>query len=200
MNRARLALPLVVIWAIVVAFGFSRMLSYETTPGRGAAAPARGAFESFPEYRVGLPVLLLFAHPKCPCTRATIANLAVLMADVAGHVNTYVLFVRLPSTVTGWEKTDLWQSAESIPGVHVVSDAGGAIAKRFGAATSGQALLYGIDGKLLFRGGITDQRGHYGDNAGSCAILTQLHHPESRVIDVPVFGCSLFGAAAASSR
>jgi hypothetical protein len=212
MNRARLALPLIVLWAVAVAFGFSRMLSYETTPGRGASAPLHTVFASLPRlcaaspqsgadprYRAGLPVLLVFAHPKCPCTRATIANLAVLMAAAIGHVNTYVLFVHLPSTPPGWEKTDLWQSAEAIPGVHVLADRDGALARHFGVETSGQALLYGTAGNLLFRGGITEGRGHYGDSTGSSDILALLHHPSMQAMNAPVFGCSIFGSAVLSS-
>jgi hypothetical protein len=44
----------------------------------------------------------------------------------------------------------------------------------FGAATWGQTMVYGRDGRLLFSGGITAARGHYGDNAGTQAIAALL--------------------------
>jgi hypothetical protein len=114
------------------------------------------------------------------------------MAQAHGNVNAYVVFVRLPSEHAGWEKTDLWQSAASIPGVHVISDPGGMLARRFDVWTSGQTLFYGATGRLLFCGGLTSERGHYGDSPGAQAVLTCLHASPVRVIKTPVYGCSIF--------
>ena len=49
-----------------------------------------------------------------------------------------------------------------------------------GATTSGHVLLYDAGGVLRFAGGITDGRGHEGDNAGLDAALALLrgHVPE----------------------
>ena len=77
---------------------------------------------------------------------ATLGDLAQIMADSTGKLKTVVLFVRPTGTPVGWEKTDLWESAASIPGVSVFSDDGGVEVQRFGAETSGQAILYSTDG------------------------------------------------------
>ncbi len=50
----------------------------------------------------------------------------------------------------GWEKTDLWRTASALPNVTVVRDDDGREAERFGAATSGQTLLYDARGELIF--------------------------------------------------
>ena len=55
----------------------------------------------------------------------------------------------------------------------------GAEANLFGAATSGQTMVYDPGGRLRFSGGITAARGHYGDNVGVSAI--------ARLIDTPEF-------------
>jgi len=55
--------------------------------------------------------------------------------------------------------------------VTIVTDADGAEANRFGAETSGHTLLFDFGRRLLFSGGITDSRGHTGDNAGESAIV-----------------------------
>jgi hypothetical protein len=189
----RLTIPIAILWVLALAYGFKAIGNYETTPGLSAAAPSHSVFATLPQYRSDLPVLLIFAHPKCPCTRATIGNLDSLMTQAHGQLNAYVVFVRLGPEPAGWEKTDLWQSAASIPGVHAVSDPGGVLAHRFGIWTSGQTLLYGVNGNLLFNGGLTSERGHYGDNAGAQTILASLRNPPAHVVKTPVFGCSIFG-------
>jgi hypothetical protein len=55
-------------------------------------------------------------------------------------------------------------------------------------------MLYDVNGRLLFSGGITGSRGHAGDNAGRTAILALLHREASGRNDTFVFGCSLFAS------
>ena len=52
----------------------------------------------------------------------------------------------------------------------MLRDDDGAEARRFGAETSGQTLLYDARGALAFSGGITGARGHAGDNAGRASL------------------------------
>jgi hypothetical protein len=76
----------------------------------------------------------------------------------------------------------------------VVADDGGVESQRFGALSSGQALLYGADGRLLFAGGITESRGHQGDNAGESAIAALVLGAgrSGQSSSTPVYGCPLF--------
>jgi hypothetical protein len=134
----------------------------------------------------------MLVHPHCSCTRASISELAVLMAQARMRPKTYVLFMKPPGFAKDWEKSSLWHSAAAIPQVTVVSDDQGLEASRFGAATSGQTMLYSADGHLLFSGGITGSRGHAGDNAGRAAILTLLHREAFAQASSFVFGCPLF--------
>ena len=94
------------------------------------------------------------------------------MTQVQGRVRAQVLFVKPNNFPKEWEKTDLWSSAAMIPGVETMVDSEGVEAHRFGSQTSGQVMLYGADGRLLFSGGITVARGHVGDNAGRNAIVS----------------------------
>jgi hypothetical protein len=81
-------------------------------------------------------------------------------------------------------------------------DEGGAEARRFGAATSGQALLYDAAGRLVFSGGITPARGHSGDSAGRDAIIRWVERGTAPQKSAFVFGCSLHdpGLAAAAGK
>ena len=124
-------------------------------------------------------------------------ELAQLMARVQGKVAAYVLFYkpRDPSQTGGtgpdWENTELRRTAVQIPGVTVLSDVDGAEARRFGAETSGHTFLFDSTGRLLFNGGITESRGHSGDNAGESAIVSLVNNHVSKRAETFVFGCSL---------
>jgi hypothetical protein len=142
----------------------------------------------------------MFAHPHCPCTRASVGELAQIMAHALGKVNAYVLFVKPPNAPAGWDDTELRASAAAIPGVTVVTDENGKEAARFGAETSGHTLVFDRSGTLVFSGGITVSRGHAGDNAGESAVIAVLSQQAIERTRTPVFGCSLTKCASDSER
>jgi hypothetical protein len=113
------------------------------------------------------------------------------MTRLQGKVAAVVIFVRPKDFAEDWEFTDLWHSAQSIPGTRVLSDAGGVEAARFGAQASGQAMLYDASGNLRFSGGITASRGHSGDNAGRSAIVSLVTTGSAQTTRTSVYGCSL---------
>jgi hypothetical protein len=168
------------------------MWGYENAAGAAGQAPAHWPANSRLEHAADRTTLVMLAHPHCPCTRASIGELALLMAKSQGRVTAYVLFLKPTGSADDWEMTDLWQSAASIPGVSVFADADGVEAKNFQAATSGQTVLYDAGGNLLFSGGITASRGHSGDNAGRSAIVSLLSGGESELTKTSVYGCPLF--------
>jgi hypothetical protein len=133
----------------------------------------------------------MVAHPRCPCTRASIGELAQVMARVQGKLIAYVLFVKLSHSDVDWNETDLWRSAGKIPGVTVLADVDGVAASRLGAETSGHTFLFAPDGRLLFSGGITGSRGHAGDNVGKSAIVSLLNVNRAQRNQTFVFGCAL---------
>lgn len=185
------------VWLVLVLAGASYLMIYETTPGTEEKTPRTWPAASPLALAPNRPTLVMFAHPRCPCTRASIGELAVLMAQCQGKVAAHVLFLR-PEGAEGWAETDLWRSAAAIPGVTVQWDEAGRAARDFGAATSGSVVLYDTKGALLFRGGITDARGHSGDNDGREGIVALLGHKETRNVITPVYGCSLVSSGSAA--
>ncbi len=185
-------------WAAVVALGVRGLLDYESAPGRVAEVP-----RTWPASRVELapdrPTLVMLAHPHCPCTRASVGELAEVMAEIDGKAMGYVLFSRPANAGADWDDTALRRSAAAIPGVTVLSDTDGAEARRFGAETSGHTLLFSPDGRLLFTGGITQFRGHAGDNAGASAIVSLVRNEVPARSETFVFGCSLPSAPATAA-
>jgi hypothetical protein len=162
------------IWAGTVAIGSAKMLRYEFTPGPAGRPSAfwPSGSDIHPESHCAR--LVMVVHPRCPCTRASIAELAQVMTRAQGSVAAYLLFYRPRTFPPGWEQTDLWRSAAAIPGVTVIPDPEGREAQRFGAVTSGDVRLYDRAGQLLFTGGITGSRGHVGDNAGCDSVIRLL--------------------------
>lgn len=142
----------------------------------------------------------MFAHPHCPCTRASIGELNRLLTRCQGPVAVHVLFIQPKDVVLEWTETALRKSAEAIPGVEVKLDPNGEEARHFGAESSGFLVLYGVDGELLFSGGITAARGHAGDNAGENVIVALLNGQATELKHTAVFGCSLHGQCLASSK
>lgn len=186
-------------WIAAVACGLRILFQYENTPGRIGALP-----RMWPDSRIvpatDRPTLVMLAHPRCPCTVASVGELAQIMARLQGKVAAYVLLVTPKDAGRAWDDTSLRHSAEAIPGVTVVLDIDGAEARRFGAETSGHTLLFASDGKLLFSGGITGSRGHAGDNAGEAAIISLVNNQTPALTRTLVFGCALANRAEAGQN
>jgi hypothetical protein len=113
------------------------------------------------------------------------------MARCPDRLAATVIFVQPPQAGKEWTATDLWSAATMIPGVTTVGDEAGIEARRFGARTSGQVLLYDVNGRLRFRGGLTPSRGHAGASTGSQAICNLVLEGAEGDSESAVFGCSL---------
>jgi hypothetical protein len=179
------------LWLVGAVAGLWVLWSYENTPGKAATSGRRWPAETQLARSPGQPTLILLAHPQCTCTGASLAELAEVLGRTRNPPRTYVLFLKPSQFFDGWEKTELWRTASSLPNVTVLRDDDGEEARRFGAVTSGQTLMYDADGELVFSGGITGAHGHAGDNAGRAALIALLDRkpPDRRATSV--FGCSL---------
>ena len=186
-------------WGIAVSAGFGVLLRYKATPAETGTPPPRWPSESrLPRSQNQTATLVLFAHPHCPCTHASMSELARLVTD-APAFDVVVALVRPAGVTEEWDDTELRRRAAAIPGATVVFDEDGAEAARFHAQTSGFAALYDRDGRLRFSGGLTSARGHEGDSFGRRRVLAVLSGQTPDRDDAPVFGCALGGAAHAAS-
>jgi hypothetical protein len=179
-----------IFWFFIVCMGLWTLVHYENSAGLFSAAPSKWPKSSAIMPSGNLPTLVLFAHPKCPCTRATINELAKIITHCKDKVKTYVVFYKPNGYSNKWAKTDLWYKASNIPDVILINDNGSEM-KRFHAHTSGQSLLYNTEGQLMFNGGITAARGHDGNNIGRQTVISILETGKSNISKSPVFGCSL---------
>lgn len=190
-GRSAVVVALCVVWAAAIGAGFAKLWTYAGTAGPPARASANWPGATRLPREASRRTLVVFVHPYCACSRATMEELGRLVAHVRNRLAIHVLVYRPSDTTPGWERTDLWESAARIPGVEVSSDEDATEAAVFGVFVSGQTLLYDTDGRLLFNGGITFARGHEGDNDGRTAIQSLVMGETVQVHQTPVFGCFL---------
>lgn len=177
------------VWLLLVVAGLSLLSSYESKAGPDSAAPHGWPVNSTLPHENAY-TLVLAVHPQCPCTVATMDELALLLARCP-QLGADILFLQPKGFDENWVEGTLWKRAEAMPRVHCFVDHEGAQTALFGAQTSGQAALYSHEGELLYQGGLTAARGHAGDNLGVDSIVAITQHQTPAVRRTNVFGCSL---------
>ncbi len=71
----------IVLWSALVAIGAGTLYAYESTPGeRGATPVTWPAASTLPHDGT---TVAMFVHPECPCTRASITELATSISAKA---------------------------------------------------------------------------------------------------------------------
>ncbi|HEY9754995.1 MAG TPA: hypothetical protein V6C97_07540 [Oculatellaceae cyanobacterium] len=181
---------LIGIWLVAVGFGFFLLESYENTPGKAATVASYWPTNSRLERSSSQDTLILFLHPECPCSAASVEELEVILARAKAKPHTIIAFLKMESEKE-ISQSRLWAECQSIPTAHLafVSQRD---AQLFGATTSGFTALYDRHGSLLFEGGITAERNHSGDNFGVSAITSLLDGKSVSTRHQPTFGCALF--------
>ena len=180
------------LWLLGVCGMTYTLLNYQSSPCDPGSPPKEWPSETPWKLNREHGTLLLFIHPGCPCTDASVELLAregplIKMA----RIDTRVVVFKPPHLRDQWAYTDLWDAAARLPGVKFTIDSGGTICQKFGVRTSGHVLLYSPGGVLIFTGGVTLGRGHAVGNSNSQLLHRQLLSPE-REAYAPVYGCGLF--------
>lgn len=143
------------------------------------------------------PTMLLFLHPKCPCTRASVRELEKLLTGAglpSDRLPRLLVVARCPPSASDtWHNTDILRNALKLPHAQLIRDPGGRETSRFGAVSSGTVMLFDPEGQRRFAGGVTASRGQEGDNVGIERLRTILAIKQTtpRVLSMPAFGCKL---------
>lgn len=167
-------------WLVGVAFGVREIAAYSITPGDRAEAPATWPAGSTLSRAHDQATVVMFVHPECPCSRASLAELAEI---AAAHRAAF----RIVLAGAG----DAWDAAGRVRGAERILDPLEREAERFGARTSGHVVVYDVAGTLRYSGGITSARGHHGDNVGRRKVEAIVAGDGERDTTHPVFGCPL---------
>jgi hypothetical protein len=181
------------VWFAVIGIGFFQLMQYENTPARMLPSQTHWPSNSRLVMDQSKLTLLMFLHPECPCSRASLLELATAVRPFNDKVKVYLVFYQPSIFPDSWhEESGLWKSAHQlIPSASLFVDRDGKEAERFHSAVSGQTLLFDTHHQLLFNGGVTSGRGQEGDSKGKAA-LTQLLANQSHAFSVSqVFGCPI---------
>ncbi len=180
-----------IIWIVVIAFGYKILINYEFKPTSALESiqefPQESQFTLDPK----LATLFIFIHPHCPCSRASIEELSKLLAGFQNKLKVIAIFTKPKGVNASWIKTDLWHKVKSLPNVEMFIDYENHEAKIFKANSSGEVFLFKPNGNLVFHGGITSSRGHEGDNKGRSTISHYLSTGEIKDKQTFTFGCIL---------
>lgn len=177
-------------WLAAAAGGMAYLATIESTPGAAANAPALWPANSQLTHG-SQPQLVVFIHPHCPCSRATLDELAAVLSACEEPPRTTIVFDHPSQAPADWDQSPLHQRAAALRGVTLCSDAGSVESRRFGVFTSGQALYYDAAGCLRFAGGLTRARGVRGSSEGGAVLLARLQGHEAEAAQSDVFGCPL---------
>src|SRR5438045_1060348 len=106
LGRARrtLWLGLAGLWLCGTVAGLAAMAAYANRPGPPAHAPARWPAASRLTLDRTRPTLVMLAHPRCDCTRASLTELEELMARAPHRIRAYVVFLKPGGVEGGWER------------------------------------------------------------------------------------------------
>ena len=187
-----------VLWVSVAVAGMLQLTRYSNTAGSSATPPntwPEGADRAWTAGRFGL---VMFVHPRCPCTMASLRQLSRVLADCRERIAVQIIFTCPTDESDDWARSSLWRFASRLPDTTLRIDRGGVEAARFGAKTSGDTLLFDADGRLLFQGGVTAARGHEGDNIGGDSVVALVNGRVPAARSCPVFGCGLIRSSSES--
>ncbi|MEM1109875.1 MAG: RedB protein [Planctomycetota bacterium] len=171
------------------------MNSYATTPGHAGDVVAAWPKQSAIATPSAAFSAVLFAHPDCPCTQATLTNLRQLSGRHGDRFDLKIVFFDTAGRHDEWAQTRLKEMAGQIPGARVALDSDGAEARLFGVRTSGYVVVFDREEKVVFSGGVTASRGHAGASPGLDAIESLLINDTApsvgRPAEAAVYGCPL---------
>jgi len=186
-----------IIWGLLVALGLLWMTAYSMSPGAEAQPLFERPVATKVPFSEDTPTLVAFLHPRCPCTQPSVAALMRLMNRNHRIVVQPVFF--LPGTKPeAWTQADYWDRTVK-SGAHTpLIDVDGDIARKFHVTTSGHVILFSVDGRVLYSGGITSGRVHEGDNLGLTKLTRILEGVPVSDPSFPVYGCSIIKKQAAN--
>jgi hypothetical protein len=186
-----------VAWLIATAAGLVWFVVYSQTPGDAGTVPLTWPGGDAVSRTGGKPTLVLALHPACDCSRATLEQLERLKAARPGAFDVVVLFAGYDGLPADADVIGPVLARQR--DIRRVDDRGAAIARRFGALTSGHAVLYDEAGRLRFSGGLTRSRGEAGDSVPLAYLRAWAAGTRpAGAATFSVFGCALASHGGAS--
>jgi hypothetical protein len=178
-------------WLSAAAFGFWTLHAYEATPGPIMRSPDGWPPGSTLSRSRGRADVLMAVHPRCPCTRASLAILAEIVREAPGAATVRLLAYRPKGSTPDWGSEGIRWALDTVPGAVVVDDPGGVEALKFGLGTSGAVVAFDAPGRERFSGGLTAGRGVAERSAGGASLGEVLANRGPTRADCQTYGCPL---------
>ena len=182
----------IVLWAVTIVAAFGFLAAYDQAPGPSPKSVSKLPANFDLPAKPGSHVLLMFLHPKCVCSQASVGELEKILSHAPDSVEVCLYFYKPAGKPDEWTRTGLYETARR-NGWTIRVDEDGAIARRLGAETSGHVLIFDSARNLSFSGGVTASRGHWGDNESARAASGALLETANSASTRPVFGCEILG-------
>ena len=185
-------MALLSVWVLAAGYFGLQLMAFDSTPGARAMAPQNWPVESAILRRTGHMQLLMFVHPECTCSIASLEQLRTLASQLGSQLETHVVLWHrsVGANNRNWPKES--------GGAAIVDDQNGSEARRFGAKTSGQTLIYDEVGRLIYAGGLTVLRGEAGGEPVLRIVISRLRtRVREPYLERAVFGCPISRQSAA---
>lgn len=179
-------------WMMCLLAGVFVVTGYATNPGEQHRLLFEWPSSSYMERSRDLTTVVLFVHPRCPCTFASKREFERLLPTITESVLLKVVYFHPKNESEQWVRsTKLFQAFNQLAPGAAVMDCNGLEAQSFGVKNSGHILAFSPSGKCLYSGGVTPSRGHEGSNFGLSALRVAIEKQQRTRLDFPVFGCSI---------
>src|SRR5690349_6769442 len=137
MKRLRIISLATTAWVALVAGGLGYLAQYASKAGPASHAPANWPSQAPVPLASGKATLVLFLHPHCPCSRASLREVEKTLAHSGDRLEATVFFLSPSEKSKEWVHSSLWEEASRIPHVVVREDPQGKTSRLFHATTSG---------------------------------------------------------------
>jgi len=179
------------VWFAAAVFGISSLHKYSSTPA--PSDPPRG---NWPLASAIVPcstksTFVIFLHPHCPCSRASVAAMNEIMNTFPNSAEFHAVFVRPAGVNADWLQSDLYQACKGNDRLVTSIDDNGVEAVKFGAKASGQTYIYDANHQLAFSGGLTSGRGMEEKGEERKMVASALIKRQNSPLHSPTFGCAL---------
>lgn len=178
------------LWIFVILAGVSALARFAYVPGDAANAPKSWPILTRLPAPANRPEILVFLHPKCGCSQATLRNLETMLPEI-GEKAVVKLVLNDLGDPKLLEESRAFSTAKTLKNITLVVDHNGFETNAFEVKTSGQVMLYDESGRLVFAGGLTPFRGHEGVSEGELSIVKWLNQRDMTWKTTSVFGCAM---------
>ena len=111
-----------VLWLSASIAGMTTLWNHEARPGIPAAAPTSWPRDSALSKQPSKAAMLVWIHPHCPCSWATIRELERLLVHVSDDTDCQIILTRPAECGSDFVESDLTRAIRKIRGVSVVVD------------------------------------------------------------------------------